>query len=187
MCAGDGALSGTPCSSQIPSFGRSLVSPAHLVPTRVAAAATACRKPSRYDVALITAQRRQRAEPAHRGEGLCRHVRQVDADRLHAFHVAAANGAHWVPRLSERPPIPRRGDPELQTWSAVRATASMALTPATPSVVLGSGHLSRSKNKETALQRGLRSPLPDSNRRPLPYHGSPAGGRGFVREAKAPA
>jgi hypothetical protein len=44
-----------------------------------------------------------------------------------------------------------------------------------------------SENKKTAPQRGLRSPLPDSNRRPLPYHGSPAASPEAPRRAKVPA
>jgi hypothetical protein len=42
-----------------------------------------------------------------------------------------------------------------------------------PSVHQGSGHPIHSKNKKTAPRRCLRSPLPDSNRRTLPYHGGP--------------
>jgi hypothetical protein len=66
-----------------------------------------------------------------------------------ACGATTMRGAH----TALRSPVPRVG-----------------IKPATTSVVRGSGRRNRSNNKKTALWCGFRSPLPDSNRRPLPYH-----------------
>jgi hypothetical protein len=63
-----------------------------------------------------------------------------------------------------------RGTAKTANGSPFYGIPSPAFAPLTPSTTAGSGQSGRSENKKTALWRGFRSSLPDSNRRPLPYH-----------------
>jgi hypothetical protein len=86
--------------------------------------------------------------------------------------LARRSGAHQLPGGARR----RRSDAahvhQLRRTARSSADAQCSPGAATTSAARGSGHRIRSAKEKTALQRGFSSPLTDSNRRPLPYHGS---------------
>jgi hypothetical protein len=98
------------------------------------------------------------------------------------------NVAHWVPgsaltrgssaRACHAGPAPYR-----VYWHATPRQTSTG----DPFRSTGKWSPSRSENEKTAPQRGFQSPLPDSNRRPLPYHGGPVCRPAASCRAKMPA